>query len=121
MLLKERSKELGGEMRDAYGAALADLLQTNDKIMILDSDLGGASFFIRFKKTHPEHFIDVGICEANMFGVAAGLSMMGVYAFCSHHVCLRHPESAGSGLYLLCILQEYGQHLCFRPGVLLRF
>ena len=41
MLLKERSKELGGEMRDAYGAALADLLQTNDKIMILDSDLGG--------------------------------------------------------------------------------
>ena len=38
MLLKERSKELGGEMRDAYGAALADLLQTNDKIMILDSD-----------------------------------------------------------------------------------
>ena len=76
MLLKERSKELGGEMRDAYGAALADLLQTNDKIMILDSDLGGASFFIRFKKTHPEHFIDVGICEANMFGVAAGLSLI---------------------------------------------
>lgn len=36
MVLKERSKELGGEMRDAYGAALADLLQTNDKIMILD-------------------------------------------------------------------------------------
>ena len=81
MLLKERSKELGGEMRDAYGAALADLLQTNDKIMILDSDLGGASFFIRFKKTHPEHFIDVGICEANMFGVAAGLSMMGYTPF----------------------------------------
>ena len=81
MLLKERSKELGGEMRDAYGAALADLLKTNDKIMILDSDLGGASFFIRFKKTHPEHFIDVGICEANMFGVAAGLSMMGYTPF----------------------------------------
>lgn len=81
MVLKERSKELGGEMRDAYGAALADLLQTNDKIMILDSDLGGASFFIRFKKTHPEHFIDVGICEANMFGVAAGLSMMGYTPF----------------------------------------
>ena len=101
MLLKERSKELGGEMRDAYGAALADLLQTNDKIMILDSDLGGASFFIRFKKTHPEHFIDVGICEANMFGVAAGLSMMG-YTPLVHTMSAFVTRRALDQVYISC-------------------
>ena len=35
MMLKERSKELGGELRDAYGAALSDLLKTNKKIMVV--------------------------------------------------------------------------------------
>ena len=101
MMLKERSKELGGELRDAYGAALSDLLKTNKKIMILDADLGGASFFIRFKKTHPEHFIDVGICEANMFGVAAGLSLAGYTPFV-HTMAAFVTRRALDQLYLSC-------------------
>ena len=101
MMLKERSKELGGELRDAYGAALSDLLKTNKKIMILDADLGGASFFIRFKKTHPEHFIDVSICEANMFGVAAGLSLAGYTPFV-HTMAAFVTRRALDQLYLSC-------------------
>lgn len=101
MLIKERSKEVGGELRDAFGAALADILKTNPKLMILDSDLGGASFFIRFQKTHPEHFVDVGICEANMFGVAAGLSMLGYTPFV-HTMSAFVTRRALDQIYISC-------------------
>lgn len=101
MPLKNRSKELGEELRVVYGAALEDLLKTNNKIMILDADLGGASFFIRFKKTRPEHFIDVGICEANMFGVAAGLSMTGYTPFV-HTMAAFVTRRALDQIYISC-------------------
>ena len=51
MLKQNRTKELGGELRDQFGATLKELVEQDDKIVILDSDLGGASFFIRFKQT----------------------------------------------------------------------
>ena len=75
-MLKE-NRTLGGELRNQLVATVTEMLEKDDRIMVLDADLGGASFFLRFKKSHPDRFVDCGICEANMVGVAAGLSLRG--------------------------------------------
>ena len=59
--------------RDAYGKALKELGKRDD-ILVLDADLAKATKTIVFKKEFPEKFIDAGIAEGNMMGVAAGLS-----------------------------------------------
>ena len=49
------------------------------KIVVLDADLSGATKTNIFAKKFPDRFIDVGIAEQNMFGIAAGLSTLDVY------------------------------------------
>ena len=68
--------------RDAYGKALKELGKRDD-ILVLDDDLAKATKTIVFKKEYPEKFIDAGIAEANMMGVAAGLSTVGYTVFAS--------------------------------------
>ena len=60
--------------RDAYGKALVELGQKNDKVVVLDADLAKATKTIAFKKEFPDRFFDTGIAECNMMGVAAGLA-----------------------------------------------
>ncbi|MCR5522480.1 MAG: transketolase family protein [Clostridia bacterium] len=69
--------------RDAYGKALVELGATNDKIVVLDADLAAATKTGMFKKAYPERFIDSGIAESNMMGVAAGLASVGYTVFAS--------------------------------------
>lgn len=69
--------------RDAYGKALVELGDKNDKIIVLDADLAAATKTGMFKKAHPERFVDVGIAEANLMGVAAGLAATGHTVFAS--------------------------------------
>lgn len=68
--------------RDAYGKALAELGAKYD-FYVLDADLAGATKTSEFKKAFPERFFDMGIAEANMVGVAAGMSTCGKPVFCS--------------------------------------
>ena len=68
--------------RDAYGAALKEL-GTRDDILVLDADLAKATKTITFKKEFPDKFIDCGIAESNMMGVAAGLATAGYTVFAS--------------------------------------
>ncbi len=68
--------------RDAYGAALKQL-GARDDILVLDADLAKATKTITFKKEFPEKFIDCGIAEGNMMGVAAGLATTGYTVFAS--------------------------------------
>ncbi len=68
--------------RDAYGAALKEL-GSRDDILVLDADLAKATKTITFKKEFPEKFIDCGIAEGNMMGVAAGLATTGYTVFAS--------------------------------------
>jgi len=60
--------------REAYGKALAKLGQENEKIVVLDADLSKSTKTADFKKVCPERFINMGIAEANMMVVAAGMS-----------------------------------------------
>lgn len=68
--------------RDAYGKALKELGK-RDNVLVLDADLAKATKTIVFKKEFPEKFIDAGIAEGNMMGVAAGLSTVGYTVFAS--------------------------------------
>ena len=70
-------------VRVAYGEALCKLGKENDKIVVLDSDLASATMTNAFKKEFPERFYDIGIAEANMVDIAAGISTMGLIPFCS--------------------------------------
>ena len=69
--------------REAYGKALVELGAQNDKIVVLDADLAGATMTKHFKAAYPDRFFDMGIAEANMINTAAGLSTMGLIPFCS--------------------------------------
>ncbi|MGN1118287.1 MAG: transketolase family protein, partial [Acutalibacteraceae bacterium] len=69
--------------RDAYGKALCHLGEINDKVLVLDADLAAATKTGMFKKAYPDRFIDCGIAEANMMGMAAGLATTGYTVFAS--------------------------------------
>ena len=69
--------------RDSYGNALAELGAENANLVVLDADLAGATKTSIFKKAFPERHFDCGIAEANMVGMAAGLSTTGLVPFAS--------------------------------------
>ena len=69
--------------RDSYGNALAELGLAHEDVVVLDADLAGATKTAVFKKACPERFIDCGIAECNMVGVAAGVATTGKVPFAS--------------------------------------
>ena len=69
--------------RDSYGNALVELGKEHDDLLVLDADLAAATKTGTFKKVFPERHIDCGIAEANMTGIAAGLSTCGFVPFIS--------------------------------------
>lgn len=69
--------------RESYGKALAALGKEHDDIVVLDADLAAATKTSIFKKEFPDRFIDCGIAEGNMMGVAAGLAAAGKVPFAS--------------------------------------
>ena len=69
--------------RDSYGNALVELGKEHDDLIVLDADLAGATKTGIFKKAFPERHWDVGIAEANMAGIAAGIASCGKVPFIS--------------------------------------
>jgi transketolase len=67
--------------RDAFGHQLSLMGQKYDNIIALDADLGKATKIADFKKVAPDRFFQMGIAEANMIGVASGLSEYGYKVF----------------------------------------
>ena len=67
--------------RESCGNALAALGAEHEDIVVLDADLAGATKSGIFKKAFPERHFNMGIAEADMIGVAAGLSTMGYVPF----------------------------------------
>ena len=55
--------------RESYGNALVELGKVNDRVVVLDADLAGATKTGTFKKAFPERFFDCGIAEGNMAGI----------------------------------------------------
>ncbi len=69
------------EQRVVFVETLQSLIDKNPHVMAMEADLGGASGFRKIKQSHPAHFVQAGISEANMIGVAAGMSMRGYIPF----------------------------------------
>lgn len=69
------------DTRSGFGAGLTELGKTNDKVVALCADLIGSLKMDDFKTNHPERFFQIGIAEANMIGIAAGLTIGGKIPF----------------------------------------
>jgi len=68
------------QMREYYSGALKDLLKNNPNVVVGEADIGMGTFgpdYHELKKTYGDRYYDVGIQEANLIGVAAGLSVTG--------------------------------------------
>jgi transketolase len=69
------------DTRSGFGAGLHELGKTNENVVALCADLTGSLKMDAFQKDFPERFIQVGIAEANMIGMAAGLTIGGKIPF----------------------------------------
>jgi transketolase len=69
--------------RDGYAAALLELGEKDERVVVLDADLAKSTQTEKFKKRFPERFIDCGVAEQNLMATAAGLSTTGKIVFAS--------------------------------------
>jgi len=69
------------DTRSGFGAGLSELGKQNENVVALCADLTGSLKMDAFQKAHPDRFFQVGIAEANMMGIAAGLTIGGKIPF----------------------------------------
>lgn len=69
------------DTRSGFGAGLTELGKTNPEVVALCADLTGSLKMGEFKANHPERFFQVGVAEANMMGLAAGMTIGGKIPF----------------------------------------
>jgi transketolase len=79
-----------------FGIAALELPSLNDKVLILTADLRNFSGLDRFSATYPEKFINVGIAEQNMIGIAAGLQNEGFSTYATTYSTFASARSADS-------------------------
>jgi transketolase len=73
--------------REAYGTALVKLGQADQRIVVLDADVGNSTYSEKFFKAFPDRFYEIFIAEQAMLGVAMGLASRGAIAFPSTFAC----------------------------------
>lgn len=81
MTMKKYINTGSKDTRSGFGAGLTELGQKNENVVALCADLIGSLKMDDFKKNHPERFFQIGIAEANMIGIAAGLTIGGKIPF----------------------------------------
>ncbi|MDR5589733.1 transketolase family protein [Christiangramia sp. SM2212] len=79
--MKEYKNTGSKDTRSGFGAGLTELGKTNENVVALCADLTGSLKMDDFKANHPERFFQVGIAEANMIGMAAGMTIGGKIPF----------------------------------------
>jgi len=67
--------------RGVFGQAILAIAESNPDMIVISADLGNSSGLDRFKKTYPNQFLNIGIAEQNMIGVASGLAKEGYNVF----------------------------------------
>lgn len=78
---------MGKSTRLAFGETIAQLGEVNSNIVVLDADLSKSTMSNLFAKKFPERFFEMGIQEANMIGVSAGLALSGKIAYACSFAC----------------------------------
>ena len=77
---------MGRPMREIFGETVAALATDDPRIVMLDGDVGSSTRADIFEKAHPDRYLQMGIAEQNMLGVAAGMATMGLIPFISTFV-----------------------------------
>ena len=80
-------REMGLSQRETFGHTLVELANENDRVVVLDGDLGTSTRTDIFADAHPSRFLQMGIAEQNMVGVAAGLATLGWIPFVTTFAC----------------------------------
>ncbi len=78
---------MGKATRLAFGETISNLGEINKDIVVLDADLSKSTTSYIFAKKFPERFFELGIQEANMIGISAGLALSGKIPFCCSFAC----------------------------------
>lgn len=71
--------------RDGYGEALLELGKNNPDVVVLTADLAESTRVLPFQQKYPDRFVECGVAEQNMMGVAAGLALAGKIPFVSSY------------------------------------
>lgn len=105
---------MGPATRDAYGEALLEMGEKNKRIVVLDGDLSKSTKSALFGKAFPDRFFNVGICEANMIGLASGLALSGYLPFCSSFasflLCKSYDQLRIGVAYTEANVKLFGSH-----------
>jgi len=78
---------MGQPLRVAFGETVAELGKENERIVVLDGDLGSSTRADIFEAAHPDRFYQMGIAEQNLLGSAAGMATVGLIPFVSTFAC----------------------------------
>lgn len=97
----DKIKPCASEMRQAFCRAMLDLAERDGRVILLDCDLMGAMGTLPFRDRYPDRAVDCGIQEANMYGVAAGLSAAGKIPF-AHTFAVFASRRALDQIYISC-------------------
>jgi transketolase len=73
--------------RDVFGDTLIELIDKDDRVYVLDGDLANSTKADKVSKARPAHFLEMGIAEQNMVGVAAGMAACGLLPWLSSFAC----------------------------------
>ena len=106
--------------RQAYGEALIELVEKNDKVVVLDADLANATQTCKVAKAHPEKFYNCGIAEANMVDIAAGMSTMGLIPYCSSFAMFAAGRAYEQIRNSISVGEDGGSHQCIEDLALMR-
>ncbi len=105
------------EQRQVIADTLICMMKKNNNVIALEADLGAASFFDKIQKECPNQMINVGIAEANMVGIASGLSLRGripfIHSFAPFMTRRTLDQIFVSGAYAKTTLNIYGSD----PGI----
>ncbi len=118
-LVEDRNKK-GEQLSTTFCLTVSELMNDDDKIVFIDSDLASPSGSALIEKAHPDRFINVGIAEANMVGVASGLSIEGfkpfVHSFAPFASRRVFDQIYLSGAYAKTTINVYGSDPGFTVG-----
>jgi transketolase len=104
-------------MKDAYMNRLLELAAEDERIVVLDADLMHSNGTIEFQKAYPDRAINVGVQEANMMGIAGGLSATGKVPFCHTFACFASRRALDQVYVSIAYAQLNAKIIGTDPGV----
>jgi transketolase len=104
---------MGRPMREIFGETVAAIADDDPRVVMLDGDVGSSTRADIFEKAHPDRYLQMGIAEQNMLGVAAGLATMGLVPFISTFVSFAVVRSLDQ---IRVLIAQTGLNVKITPG-----